>query len=179
MKFIRLRFVACFGFFVMLPQIALVAQQTATPVAVAPVPALLLDAKRVFISNARADSGLFPHPFTGDPDRAYNEFYAGVLSWGRYELVTSPAEADLVFEIRLMAPNGPANADKQKGASDPLPMLRLVIYDRPTHYALWALTESIAPAALQKTHDHNLDEAVANLVLDAGRLTKSLPNGMH
>ena len=116
MKFIRLRFVACFGFFVMLPQIALVAQQTATPVAVAPVPALLLDAKRVFISNARADSGLFPHPFTGDPDRAYNEFYAGVLSWGRYELVTSPAEADLVFEIRLMAPNGPANADKQKGA---------------------------------------------------------------
>jgi hypothetical protein len=43
-----------------------------------------------------------------------------------------------------MAPNGPAIADKQKGASDPLPML--VIYDRPTHYVLWALTESIAPA---------------------------------
>jgi hypothetical protein len=79
--------------------------------------------------------------------------------------------------LQLMAPNGPANADKQKGASDPLPML--VIYDRPTHYVLWALTESIAPAALQKTHDHNFDEAVANLVLDAGRLTKSLPNGMH
>jgi hypothetical protein len=42
-----------------------------------------------------------------------------------------------------------------------------------------ALTESIGPATLQKTHDHNFDEAVANLVLDAGRLTKSLPNGMH
>jgi hypothetical protein len=138
-----------------------------------------LNAKKVFLSNAGADSGLFPHPFTGDPDRAHNEFYAGVVSWGRYELVTSPAEADLVFEIRLMAPNGPANANKQKGASDPLPMLRLVIYDRPTHYVLWALTESIAPAALQKTHDHNFDEAVANLVLDAGRLTKSLPNHPH
>ena len=37
----------------------------------------------------------------------------------------------------------------------------------------------LAPATLQKTHDHNFDEAVANLVLDAGRLTKSLPNGMH
>src|SRR5580658_4249040 len=145
----------------------------------APVPPALLRAKKIFISNAGADSGLFPHPFTGDPDRAYNEFYANVESWGRYQLVATPAEADLVFEVQLTAPNGPANADKQKGASDPLPMLRLVIYDRPTHYVLWALTESIAPAALQKTHDHNFDEAVAALVLDAARLTKSLPNGMH
>jgi hypothetical protein len=153
-------------------------QQPAAP-AIAPVPEVLYTAKKVFISNAGADSGLFPHPFSGDPDRAYNEFYANVVSWGRYQLVSSPAEADLVFELRLMAPNGPSNADKQKGASDPLPMLRLVIYDRPTHYVLWALTESIAPATLQKTHDHNLDEAVAQLVLDTGRLTKSLPSSMH
>jgi hypothetical protein len=174
-----LRLIACLGFIVMLSEIALVAQQAAAPVAIAPVPSLLLNARKVFISNAGADSGLFPHPFTGDPDRAYNEFYSGVVSWGRYQLVASPNEADLVFELRLMAPNGPANANKQKGASDPLPMLRLVIYDRPTHYVLWALTESIAPAALQKTHDHNFDEAVTSLVLDAGRLTKSLPKGMH
>jgi len=178
MKHFRFRFIACLGFVVMLPEIAVTAQQPA-PVAVAPVPPQLLNAKTVFISNAGSDSGLFPHPFTGDPDRAYNEFYAGVVSWGRYQLTESPAEADLVFELQLMAPNGPSNADKSKGASDPLPMLRLVIYDRPTHYVLWALTESIAPAGRQKTHDHNFDEAVSSLVLDAGRLTKSLPNGMH
>ena len=153
--------------------------QPSAPVAEAPIPPLLLSAKLVFISNAGADSGLFPHPFTGDPDRAYNEFYAGVVSWGRYQLVASPDQADLVFELQLMAPSGPSNADKSKGASDPLPMVRLVIYDRPTHYVLWALTESIAPADRQKTHDHNLDEAVSNLILDAGRLTKSLPSGMH
>jgi hypothetical protein len=41
------------------------------------------------------------------------------------------------------------------------------------------LTESVAPAEKQKTHDHNFDEALAELVLDAGRLTKSLPSGMH
>ena len=155
-----------------------IAQQPA-PLEVAPIPPQLLNAKTVFISNAGADSGLFPHPFTGDPDRAYNAFYAGVVSWGRYQLVASPDQADLVFELQLMAPSGPSNADKSKGASDPLPMVRLVIYDRPTHYVLWALTESIAPADRQKTHDHNFDEAVANLVLDAGRLTKSLPSGMH
>jgi hypothetical protein len=145
----------------------------------APVPPGLLHAKKIFISNAGADSGLFPHPFSGDPDRAFYQFYADVLSWGRYQLVSSPADADLVFELQLSAPSGPSNADKSKGASDPLPMFRLVIYDRPTHYALWALTESIAPAEKQKTHDHNFDEALASLVLDAGRLTKSLPNGMR
>jgi hypothetical protein len=153
-------------------------QQPVTPEA-APVPPVLLNAKKIFLSNAGADSGLFPHPFSGDPDRAYNQFYADVSSWGRYQLVASPQEADLVFELQLSAPNGPSNADKQKGASDPLPMFRLVIYDRPTHYVLWALTESIAPAEKQKTHDHNFDEALATLVLDAGRLTKSLPSGMH
>jgi hypothetical protein len=178
MKTAWFRFSLCLGLVVLPCGVVATAQQSA-PIAVAPAPLQLLNAKKVFISNAGADSGLFPHPFSGDPDRAYNEFYANVESWGRYQLVATPADADLVFELQLMAPSGPSNADKSKGASDPLPMLRLVIYDRPTHYVLWALTESIAPADRQKTHDHNFDEAVANLVLDAGRLTKSLPNGMH
>jgi hypothetical protein len=178
MKIVRfyLMVLCCAG--VVLPGMSAGAQQTA-PAALAPIPPRLLNAKTVFISNAGADSGLFPHPFSGDPDRAYNEFYADVVSWGRYQLVAAPEQADLVFELQLTAPNGPSNADKAKGASDPLPMLRLVIYDRTSHYVLWALTESIAPANLQKTHDHNFDEAVSELVLDAGRLTKSLPSGMH
>src|SRR5271156_6762936 len=102
MKILRLRLIACFGAIALLSDIALVAQQAA-PVAIAPVSPLLLSAKKVFISNAGADSGLFPHPFTGDPDRAYNEFYADVVSWGRYQVVASPGEADLVFELQLMA----------------------------------------------------------------------------
>src|ERR1700727_449151 len=182
MRILRFRLITCLGVAALLSGVALVAQQAVpptTPVAIAPIPPLLLSAKTVFISNAGADSGLFPHPFTGDPDRAYNEFYADVESWGRYQLVASPDQADLVFELQLMAPSGPSNADKSKGASDPLPMVRLAIYDRATHYVLWALTESIAPADRQKTHDHNFDEAVASLVLGAGRLTKSPPSGVH
>lgn len=143
----------------------------------APVPPALFTAKKVFVSNAGADSGLFPHPFSGSPDRPYNQFYAAVQEWGRYELVAEPQEAELVFEIQLIAPNGPTNANKQEGASDPLPMFRLSILDRKTHYILWALTESIAPATLQKTHDHNFDEALATLTLDLKRLTTKSPAG--
>lgn len=149
---------------------ALEAQQPSVN-SIAPIPPALLTAKKVFVSNAGSDHGLFPHPFSGDPDRPYNEFWADLQSLGRYELVTDPATADLVFELRLNAPNGPSNADKTKGASDPLPMFRLVIYDRKSHYVLWALTESIEQANLQKTHDHNFDVALSALVEDVKRLT--------
>jgi len=149
------------------------AQAPAAAMPLAPVPPVLLNAKAVFISNAGGDSGLFPHPFSGDPDRAYNEFYAGIQSWGRYQLVADPSEADVVFELQLIAPNGPAAPNKQNGASDPLPMFRLVIFDRKTHYVLWALTESIAVALLQKTHDNNFDLALTALTLDLKRLTSA------
>jgi hypothetical protein len=38
-----------------------------------------------------------------------------------------------------------------------------VILDRRSHYILWALTESILPANLQKTHDKNFDDVVTTL----------------
>ena len=148
---------------VLIAAVMTVGTALAQEVATAPVPPALGIAKTVFVSNAGADSGLFPHPFSGGADRGYNQFYAMVKSWGRFELVNDPAQADLVFELRLHAPNGPQNADKTKGASDPLPMFRLTILDRKTHYVLWALTESIERANLQKTHDHNFDDALGLL----------------
>jgi len=36
--------------------------------------------------------------------------------------------------------------------------------DRRSHYVLWALTESIERANLQKTHDLNFDVALSTLV---------------
>jgi hypothetical protein len=143
------------------------------PLSLAPVPPALLNAKTVFISNAGADSGLFPHPFSGDPDRPYNEFFAAVQAWGRYRIVADPSEADVVFELQLIAPPGPSNANKVNGASDPLPMFRLVIFDRKTHYVLWALTESIMVAVLQKTHDNNFDAALSAITMDLKRLTSA------
>ena len=137
----------------------------------APVPPALLNAKTVFISNAGADSGLFPHPFSGDPDRPYNEFYAAVQSWGHYQVVGDPSDADVVFELHLVAPNGPSTPNKQNGASDPLPMFRLTVFDRKTHFALWTLTESISFAYLQKTHDTNFELALNAITMDLKRVS--------
>lgn len=152
----------CLVFAVGLVPIAARAQMLPQP---APVPAKLMG-KKVFLSNAGADSGLFPSPFSGGPSRAYDYLYAALKKDGTYTLVNDPAAADLVFEIRVTAPSGPQNPSKVYGASDPLPMVRLVIYDRPTHYVLWADTQSIDVAFKQKTHDENFDKAIDRLLMD-------------
>ena len=146
---------------------ALAASAQLAPQAVSPhVPPAISAAKTVFISNAGADSGLFPSPFSGNQDRAYQQFYTSIQNWNHFQIVDDPAKADLVFELRLSAPKGPQNPTKQTGASDPLPMLRLVVYDRATHYVLWAFTASIENAFLQKTHDRNFDLALDELTKD-------------
>jgi hypothetical protein len=148
------------------------AQQQLDPTS-APVPPAIFSAKKIFVSNAGADSGLFPHPFSGSQDRVYNQFYAAMQQWGRYQLVSDPNEADLVFEVRLSGPNGPQNPDKAKGASDPLPIFHLAILDRKSHYTLWAVTESVSIAWLQKSHDRNFDDALGALVADVKNLSAS------
>lgn len=176
MRMIRLSLVyAAFAFSVLSNVSAWAQQQKAS--AAAPVPAALYTAKEVFISNAGADNGLFYHPFSGERDRAYNEFYDDVKSMGRFDLVTSPEDADLVFELRLTTPYGPPIVGQQKGLDYPLPMFRLVIYDRKSHYVLWTLTESIQWAILQKTHDRNFDTALSMLVQNLKTLTTPVAAG--
>jgi len=162
----------------LLPAASALAQQTPL---VAPVPPAILAAKTIFVSNAGADSGLFPSPFSGDPNRGYNQLYAGLKAAGQYELVGDPAEADLVLELQLTAPAGSTrsmNTNKVNGASDPVPMFRLVVYDRKTHFVLWAVTESIEVAYLQKTHDHNFDNALTAILVDFETLTGKPPAGL-
>jgi hypothetical protein len=154
------------------------AQQPA-PAPEAPVPPAIRTASKIFISNAGADSGLFPSPFSGDVNRGYNQLYAGLKANAQYQLVDDPAQADLVLEVQLTAPNGPSNGSKANGASDPVPMLRLVVYDRKTHYILWVFTQSIEVAFLQKTHDRNFDDALTAILLEFESLSGKVPAATH
>ena len=96
----------------------------------APIPPLILAAKKVFIANGGGDESLFDMPqYSGGPDRLYNEFYASMKSWGRYELVSSPGEADLVFEVRLTVLQ--LVPERQYPSYDP--QFHLAIRDVKTH----------------------------------------------
>jgi len=171
------------GFLARVAAIALVSTVASAVVysqaASAGIPPAVVSAKSVFISNGGSDAGLFPEPFSGDPNRAYFGFVKGLEGAGLYDLVGDPAMADLVLQIELSAPAGPVHTSKQLGSADALPFFRLTIYDRKTHYVLWTITEPIEFAILQKTHDKNFDEALSHVVDDLQALNKPGPGGLY
>ena len=63
----------------------------------APVPDPILKGKKAFISYELGDVASFPSRYSGGPEHAYSEFLAGMKSWGRYEIVTDPKQADVIF----------------------------------------------------------------------------------
>ncbi len=154
-------------------QVAPVARaQKAKDAPPAPLPAQIYAGKKVFIGNAGGDSNDL---YSGGPNRLYNEFYAAVKSWGRYEFAASPAEADLVFEISFANPfigehvygggggggNTPVSSVSSRSETDP--QLRLVVLDPATRVTLWVFTQHIEQALLQGNRDKNFDKALASL----------------
>jgi hypothetical protein len=126
-------------------------------VATAPVPAQILSGKRVFVANAGEENLDTPLGiiFSGKTDRVYNEFYAVMKDWGRYELVSSPADADVIFEIgfsfaQLQAPE--------------MGRLRLDIRDPRSNVLLWTFTDYVQVAIRKGNRDKNLDQSMGVIV---------------
>jgi hypothetical protein len=136
-------------------------------VATAPMPTALQTAKRVFLGNAGVD-GMSISTFraSGDMNQPYNWLYTAVKNWGRYELVGTPADADLVFEISFAAPL--VGADKLPTFA---PYLRLEILDAKTHFLLWTIVEPVQGAYRKTTWETNFNTGVTNLVSDLKNLT--------
>lgn len=149
----------------------LCAAQKSKGVPPAPVPPLILAAKKVFIANGGGDESRFDWPqYTGGPDRLYNEFYAAMKSWGRYELVDSPGDADLVFEIRLtiLQPTRSEPLNEQNPSYDS--QFHLSIRDVKSHETLWGLTEHAQTAILQGNRDKNFEQAVEGILSELRRI---------
>lgn len=137
----------------------------------APIPAQILSAKKVFIANGGGDESRFEsQPYTGGPDRLYNEFYAAMKSWGRYELVSSPAEAELVFEVNLTVVQVQKTGFHSADGDAYDPQFRLKIRDVQTHATLWGLTEHAQPAILQDNRDKNFENALYWIVFELKKI---------
>jgi hypothetical protein len=131
-------------------------------VATAPMPTAIQTAKRVFLGNAGVD-GMSISAFRrfGDMNQPYNWFYLAIKNWGRYELVGSPADADLVFEISFAAPL--VGTEKLLTS---VPYLRLEILDAKTHFLLWTIVEPVEGAYRKTTWESNFNTGVTSLVSD-------------
>jgi hypothetical protein len=135
--------------------------------AIAPVPAQIFTSKKVFISNAGYDStSRVAFKKEGDLNQPYNQFYSAVKNWGRYELVGTPADADLVFEIRFTAP---LTFDEKTPIYEP--QLDLEILDVRTHFKLWSITAPVQGAFRKTTWEKNFSQGIASLLDDLKQLT--------
>lgn len=149
----------------------LFAAQQSKRVPPAPIPSLILTAKKVFVANGGGDESLFDWPqYSGGPDRLYDEFYAAMKSWGRYDLVSTPGDAELIFEIRLtnLQPMRSEPLKEQNPQYDS--QFRLAIRDVKTHETLWGLTEHAQTAILQGNRDKNFEQALGAIVSELRRI---------
>jgi len=100
----------------------------------APLPGQITTARKIFISNAGED----PHFKRIGLHRAYDQFYGAMKDWGHYELVPSPSEADIVFEISLAS-----QIEKYGNEHESAPFLKLAILDPKTRVTLCEFTEEL------------------------------------
>jgi hypothetical protein len=138
------------------------AQRKAAPVnsSSAPVPDPILKGKRAFISFELGDVSAFPSLYSGGPERAYSEFYTAMNQWGRYELVSDPKDADVIFAIRFVESPGLAT-----------PQIRVGISDSRGRVSLWGFSEEINMAFRKKNRDAAFSQTVTQLVTDIQKLT--------
>jgi hypothetical protein len=125
-----------------------------------PLPAQIVNAKSVFISNTAPDGmpSLMLQNF-GEPNRPYDQLYAAMKSWGRYLLAGSPADADLVLEIHFT--RSVYTGGLGEGAE-----FYLSILDAKTHFVLWTLVEPVQGAVRKVSWEKNIDASVSELVND-------------
>jgi hypothetical protein len=140
----------------------------------APIPTQIGAGKRVFVSNMGGECQNFNSPGfnfgMGQPLRhgqvseaiptAYDGLYLAMKDWGRFELVLTPSEADLIFQIHVLCPS----------IKEGHPVLELQILDPKTRIALWGFSENADPAELQKNRDANFERALNRLTKDVRSL---------
>jgi hypothetical protein len=145
---------------------ALAAQKTEA----APIPSQVASAKKVFISNTVGDD-----LYSDDPAQVYDAFYAAMKSWGRYELVSTPAAADLIFEVSFRNPIagvavGTSDVNAPVGGSYYDPHIQLVIVDPKTRVSLWWFMARVKPPLFRD--EKSVDRPITDLM---GQLKPIVP----
>jgi hypothetical protein len=117
----------------------------------APIPNFIVKAQKVFVTNG------------GGNPLAFDEFYSQVKTWGRYQLVGSPSEAQVIIELKyFVVDQGPhvwSSTNTYTGQTQVHstemtdPQLQVNIYDAKTKDLLWSVTDHRRLARLEKNRE--------------------------
>jgi hypothetical protein len=123
-----------------------------------PLPAKIASAHTVLLTNVGISARLGL-----DPNKLYNDIHSRMKQWGYYQLVSSPQDADLIFQLDEIDPRDGANVTAATDAYNRAPSFRIVILDAKTGIALWTVTSPIYITG-RKTSAHWMDVSEQGLI---------------
>jgi hypothetical protein len=123
-----------------------------------PVPARIASAHNVLLTNVGVSARLGL-----DPNQLYNDIHSRLSQWGYYQLVSTPQEADLIFQLDEIDPRNGTNVTPGTDAYNRTPSFRIVILDAKTGIALWTVTAPIYLTG-KKTSAHWMDISEQGLI---------------
>lgn len=127
----------------------------------APLPDAVTSAKTIFVASQGGNSV------------AYDAFCEGMRDWGKYEIVASADEADLIVELSYVQPdkgatpsgeNALVSTQSREQRNDSKVMV--TFYDSRTNEALWSASEPQKRAKREKNREREAIESVQHLVSD-------------
>jgi len=140
------------------PQAAPTQTPQPTPPPQSSVPAQIASAHTIFLVNNGADAN-----FPLSAEDAYNEIYAALQQWGHFQLVSSPDQADLVFQLRDIAPITDVEGSRAGVYAINSPAFRLAIKDPKTNVTLWTITSPVPVAGRSAARAHWLTNLVSRV----------------
>jgi hypothetical protein len=132
-------------------------------VTVAPLPAVIVNAKKVFLSNG------------GGSNLAYDAFYSKMKEWSKYKIVGSPEESDLIVELsyrvedstRIWNSTNTYYITTQANRAQIVgPQLILTIFDAKMRNSLWSETDHRGFAKREKNREKETVNSAQRLVDD-------------
>jgi hypothetical protein len=137
-------------------------QRTRKDIPAAPLPGEIVNAQKIFLSNG------------GGSDLGYDAFYSAMKTWGKYRIVGSPDEADLIVELAFrVVDRGThvwSSTNTYNGATQVHsreitdPQLVLTIYDAKTKNSLWATVDHRRLARMEKNREKETINSAERLV---------------
>src|ERR1700720_3105872 len=132
-------------------------------VPIAPLPAVIVNAKKVFLSNG------------GGSNLAYDAFYSRMKEWSKYKIVGSPEESDLIVELSYRvqdstrvwnSTNTYYFTTQVHGKQTIDPQLILTIFDARMKNSLWSETDHRGFAKREKNREKETVNSARRLVDD-------------
>ena len=124
-----------------------------------PPPAQIASAHTVFLTKGTDDPN-----FPIDSTQSYNDLYAALKAWGHYQLVSAPDQADLVFQLRGVAPIAGVAGTDGTVSSYTSPAFQLFIRDPKSNVKLWTITSPVTLAGRNQTFARWVSISETNLV---------------